>query len=142
MSTQFLKQADRAGVYYVPHGQLTAVLGAAARARFPVLRSELGDQKGTSAVLTKLGQDWGFPIWYGANFDALIDCLGDPEWHPAKGHLLIITGLDSLRFTDPDDFVTLIEVLRTAAAERCGSGHPFWILLDCPARGIPPLPSP
>jgi hypothetical protein len=36
------------------------------------------------SVLRQLGKSLHFPDWYGANFDALFDCLCDPDWQPAR----------------------------------------------------------
>ena len=37
------------------------------------------------ALLKQLGEALNFPDWYGANFDALHDCLTDPDCLPG-GH--------------------------------------------------------
>ena len=140
MSDKLLKSTERAGLYFLPPLRRNAVEAAAQKHHFPVLNADLGRHKKIESTLRKLGNALHFPIWFGANFDALFDCLTDPDWYPAKGHVIILSGIDSLRTSDPDDFTTLIEVLQAAAEARREAGSPLWVLLDTPARGIAPLP--
>jgi len=140
MNDNLLKNASASGVYYLSGSRHPAIEAAASRARFCLLAANITKPSSTEAVLSELGSAFKFPIWYGANFDALYDCLTDPDWLPAKGHVLVINGIANLRAADPDDFATLIEVLQTAAESRRDSHSPFWILLDAPARGIPAFP--
>ena len=81
-----------------------------------------------------------FPDWYGVNFDALVDCLTEPECLPGKGQVLVVDGAATLRQGDPRAFATLLEVLRAAAGGRRAAGAPLWILLDTHAPGIHSLP--
>ncbi|MDD2742808.1 MAG: barstar family protein [Rhodocyclaceae bacterium] len=140
MSDKLLKSTERAGLYFLPPLRRKAIEAAAQKHHFPVLNADIGAHKKIEATLRQLGNALHFPIWFGANFDALFDCLTDPDWYPAKGHVIILSGIDSLRTSDPDDFTTLIEVLQAAAEARREAGSPLWILLDTPARGIAPLP--
>jgi RNAse (barnase) inhibitor barstar len=140
MSTHPFKSSDSSGVYFLPPARLIAIETAAGKERLRLLKAEISAHADRDKALGQLGTDLGFPIWYGGNFDALFDCLTDSDWQPAKGHVLIIRGVAELRSTDPESFSTLIEVFRAAADARKEAGSPFWILLDTPARGIPPLP--
>ena len=140
MSDKLLKSTERAGLYFLPPLRRNAVEASAQKLHFPVLNADLGRHKKIETTLRQLGNALHFPIWFGANFDALFDCLTDPDWYPAKGHVIILSDIDSLRASDPDDFTTLIEVLQAAAEARREAGSPLWVLLDTPARGIAPLP--
>jgi RNAse (barnase) inhibitor barstar len=140
MNENLLKNPDLAGVYHLPPLRRTAFEAAAQKLHFPILTADISGHQKIEATLRKIGTALHFPIWFGANFDALFDCLADPDWYPAKGHVVIFKGIDSLRSADPDDFTTLIEVLQAAAETRCAAATPLWILLDTPARGIAPLP--
>ncbi|UCV29167.1 barstar family protein [Ferribacterium limneticum] len=140
MNDNLLKNADASGVCYLSASRQSAVEAAASRARFCVLTAGITTPSSIEDVLAELGSAFKFPIWYGANLDALCDCLADPDWQPAKGHVLLINGIANLRAADPDGFATLIEVLQTAAEIRRNSHTPFWIFIDAPARGVPALP--
>lgn len=138
MSSKLLKDAKRSGVYYLPTARRKMLEASAGTLH--LLPAEITPHKTITETLRELGRALSFPGWYGANFDALYDCLTDPEWQPGNGHVLLINGLDKLRLNDPEDFATLIEVLQAAAETRRASDSPFWILLDTPARGIAMLP--
>ncbi len=139
MSHALLKKIDASGVYFLPAPRRTAIAQAAKQLHFVLLGVEIAEQSNIEKTLRQLGTAFGFPIWYGANFDALFDCLTDPDWLPAKGHILLINGIARLRNADPDDFATLLEVLQAAAEARRATQTPFWVLIDAPARGIPTL---
>ena len=140
MSDKLLKKAEASGLYHLPPSRRAAVESAASRARFCLLEANIAEHAAMEDVLFQLGSSLKFPIWYGVNFDALFDCLCDPDWQPAKGHVLLINGMASLRATNPDDFATLIDVFQSVAENRRERQAPFWILIDAPARGIPSLP--
>ncbi len=56
-----------------------------------------------------------FPDYFGRNWDALLDMLRDLSWLHARGHVLLISGLDSLAEHDRTAFETALEVFSDAA---------------------------
>lgn len=63
-------------------------------------------------TLRTFGERCGFPAYYGANLDALLDCLRDqPSLH------VTLTGAEVLRCGDPDGYARLVAVLRQARAD-------------------------
>jgi RNAse (barnase) inhibitor barstar len=140
MSDNLLKKAEASGIFHLPPSRQSAIETAATQAHLCLLKAEIDKQSTAAEVLRHLGAELNFPIWYGANFDALYDCITDPDWQPAKGHVLLINGIARLRESDPTDFATLIEVFQAAAEARRAMQSPFWVLIDAPARGIPTLP--
>jgi len=131
-----LPDTNRSGLYTLP-AEHFSTLSDSIPAGFVFREVRLDTCTDAAAVLLRLGETLDFPEWYGANFDALNDCLTDPDWQPAPGHILAIGGLATLRHDDPEGFATLIEVLLAAAEERRHAGQPFWLLIDTPARGVP-----
>ncbi len=82
----------------------------------------LGDK---DALLTALGAALHFPDYYGANWDALEECLGDLSWQVGPLSLLI-THADSL----PADLrETLEEIFTEAAQQWAEEGRPFALYL-------------
>ena len=140
MSEKFIRRADRGGVYYLPASRRTAAEAAAEKVHFRPTLVKISRGMHSAALLKHLGEALNFPDWYGANFDALHDCLTDPDWTTDKGLALFLTGTASLHKSDPDGFATLIEVFQAVASELSRSGTPFWVLLDSPATDIPTLP--
>jgi len=73
-----------------------------------------------------------FPDWFGGNWDALEDCLGDLSWRPGNGHVLVFRNWQAL---SSDDLGVLIDVLRSSAEYWSGRGRPFFaVLIDPQAR--------
>lgn len=140
MSDHLFRNSNTSGLYHLPRHRLAAVGNAADREHRRFLLVEISPPADKTRVLTQIGNALAFPDWYGANFDALFDCLTDAGWQAAKGHVIVINGLGELRNANPEDFSMLIEVLRDAADHRRQAGAPFWILIDTPARGVPALP--
>ena len=141
MKPNLLTDAASAGLYLLPAARRRHLPGQAARAGLVLITAEVGGCADLSATLSKLGEDLQFPDWYGANLDALHDCLTEPDWHHDKGVVLLISGLESIRAKNPDTFSTLIDVLRSAAESRSAEGLPFWILLTGKVGGVNALPA-
>lgn len=141
MKFNVFKDISLAGLYHLPAALDGDLPTLASRTHYTLLRADLSACKNSQEILQELGNACKFPLWYGANLDALHDCLTDPDWQSKKKLILQITGLDALQHSHPDDFSTLIEVLRSAAATRSAENHPLWILLGSPAPDVANLPN-
>lgn len=136
-----LADARNSGVYYLPNSQFPHVQAHAKASCRRMLRADLSHCANITSALKELGRALNFPEWYGANFDALNDCLTDEDWQSAEGQVVHIAGLQQLRQEDPQACATLIEVFQ-AAGEQCREfGLAFWILLDTPATGVDRFPA-
>ena len=140
MSENFIREADQSGVYYLPASRHDALEIAAIKAHLRPAPVKIPRGRHSGALLKQLGEALNFPDWYGANFDALHDCLTDPDIVPGTGLVLFLTRTASLHKSDPKGFATLIEVFQAVAGELGQRGTPFWVLLDSPAAGIATLP--
>lgn len=140
MSDKLPTNNQISGVYHLSPARYDAFETAAQRSELRFLKVDIVGPSSAPDVLRQLGSALDFPTWYGANFDALYDCLADPDWQPAKGHILLINGLTRLRRLAPEDFATLIEVFQAIVEARRALNAPFTIIIDAPARGIPSLP--
>ena len=141
MPSQPSANLSHPGLYYLLPERRAKLTAIAKAKSYRLMNVELGQCATITSVLTELGRVLNFPTWYGINFDALNDCLTDPDWQPAPGHLVFIDGIAALHQGDPKGFFTLIEVLQAAAEERRLSGNPLWLIFDTAVRGIPPLSS-
>ncbi|OQA34261.1 MAG: Barstar (barnase inhibitor) [Betaproteobacteria bacterium ADurb.Bin341] len=104
-----------------------------------LIQVKLNGFKSKTAVLKALGRALKFPEHYGQNFDALSDCLTDPDFWPAKSYVLFVDGLQTLQKVEPKACTTLLEIFRSATEEWRASGKPFSVLLDAPFPGIAPF---
>lgn len=88
-------------------------------------------------LLRPLGEALDFPEWYGANLDALFDCLADPDWLEGGG-IIRFYGLSPLVQNDPAGWADLLDVFRSACTARDDDeSGPLTILLDLAEEGIP-----
>jgi hypothetical protein len=89
-------------------------------------------------VLAAIAAALRFPDWFGGNWDALEDCLGDLSWRKGEGHVLLLRDWQAL---PPDDLGVLIDVLRSSAEFWSGRGRPFFAVLIDPDKklALPPL---
>ena len=117
------------GVYRA--ARVEAVSQAAQRMHLSLARIGFGDKE---TLMRNFAAALGFPAWFGHNWDALEDCLGDLSWSNAQGHVLLIEGAHA-----GDDFGVLLDVLRSSAESRAARGKPFLAVFVDP-EGALPLP--
>lgn len=74
------------------------------------------------SVLMAIGRAFGFPEWYGANLDALYDCLTDLPDRGAAGWVVVLERLpDDVRF-GAEQRAALLDVFRDAAEDFATRG--------------------
>ncbi len=95
---------------------------------FAFLRADLIEEIGQTEQLEKIGQDLKFPSWYGANLDALHDCLTDLSWQSARGYILLIQGIEEV-LTSPET-ESLREVLTSVIEFWQAQETPFWVFFE------------
>lgn len=134
----FLASPDRAGPYRLRPKQGELLAEAAQTQGLRLFALDLGSAADKTAWLAALGEGLEFPEWYGANFDALYDCLTDGDWMPPQGCLLHLSGFTALGEEGTD---TLIAILQAAADEWREPGRPLWAALDAPGLDLDPLPA-
>ena len=134
-----LAKADLAGPYRLRPDQAPTALAAARQLGLSVAEIGLdGD------FLTELGRQLQFPEHYGANFDALYDCLTDLAASPGQGCLLLFTGAPAAGADEDDEgspVDTLIAVLQAAGDEWREQGRPLWALFAVPGLALDSLPA-
>jgi RNAse (barnase) inhibitor barstar len=132
--------AGRSGLFHVPTARRAALLAAAEKRGLAVRRVDLGACVNRRAALIELGRVLDLPQWYGANLDALHDCLTDSDILPASGLALFIDGMAAFARRDAQARTALTEVLRAAAQADGEEGYPFFVLFDAPCDGVTPFP--
>jgi RNAse (barnase) inhibitor barstar len=74
-------------------------------------------------VLIAIGRAFGFPEWYGANLDALYDCLTDlPADRAAEGCVVVLLRLPYNEGFDVEQRDALLDVFRDAAEAYADDG--------------------
>lgn len=121
---QRLNDASRSGVYRAPSAE--AIVDAVRGSGLAIARIH-----GRHDVLAALAKALGFPDWFGGNWDALEDCLGDLSWRPASGHVLVFES-----FPRGDELGVLLDVLRSSAQFWTGRSRPFFAIFIDPRREL------
>jgi hypothetical protein len=131
---QRLKDPSRSGVYRV--SRTDEVLDAARGGSPRVSRVSLAGALDKNELLARLARGLQFPAWFGANWDALEDCLTDMSWLEADGHVLLLEGASGL---PADDFGVLADVLSSSARYWAGRGRSFFAVFVQGPESLPPL---
>jgi hypothetical protein len=121
---QRLRDAKRSGVYRAANA--AAIRDATAGSDLDVVDIDAG-----SKPLDRMASALAFPDWFGGNWDALEDSLGDLSWRKGHGHVLVLTG-----YPEGSERAVLIDVLRSSAEYWAGRGRPFFAVLIDPARKL------
>ena len=121
---QRLRDAKRSGVYRASGAG--AILDAVAGSSFDVVTIDAGRKP-----LEKIAHALAFPQWFGGNWDALEDCLGDLSWRADAGRVLVLRSWPS-----GEELGTLVEILRSSAEHWAGRGRPFFAVFLDPTRKL------
>ena len=127
-----LRDPARSGVYRATRGEAVAEVS-----RGTSLDAAEIDLSGGDA-LRAIAKALRFPEWFGGNWDALEDCLGDLSWRKGEGHVFLLRNWQAL---PADDLGVLIDVLRSSAEFWSGRARPFFAVLVDPGGklALPPL---
>jgi hypothetical protein len=94
---------------------------------------------GTQQFFDRCAQILAFPAWFGHNWDALADCLGDLSWWITRGHVLLWDQYGVLARNDPKAWGMAHQVFAASIEERVRTGAPPLYLL---LRGAGPVDAP
>ena len=133
--------AARAGVYHLPHAGVGDLLKGAGAAGCCAFRVDLSQMRDKDGMLHAVAKALAFPEWFGANWDALTECLLDMGWRPATGYVVVLDHADRAHGLAEADFVTLLQVFQDVADQWREDGVPFWCLVDMVSDGIAFLPT-
>ena len=127
---QRLSDASKSGVYRV--SRTDEIVDAAQGSALQVSRIRLSGAGDKQALMQRIAAALQFPSWFGGNWDALEDCLGDLSWSKAGGHVLLFEGAADL---PADERGILLDILASAAANWMERGRPFFaVFLDGPVE--------
>ena len=130
-----LRDPARSGVYRLPE-EATGVARAAKANGFAFWWVDLAKVQDKSGLLMTLARALDFPDWFGGNWDALQDCLGDLSWRTAPGYVVALEHCQGLAKRARADFETLLEVLAAAADYWREHGIPFWVFVGGVSEGL------
>jgi RNAse (barnase) inhibitor barstar len=123
------------GVHPLHPGQFPSLQAAAQAcgARFiPLSLAAISDKAG---LLRALGAALDFPDWFGHNWDALEDCLGDLSWIQSNCIVVVIQDAGTLQQCAPADYRVALEIFADAAASQADQGRQLHLFAALPAQG-------
>lgn len=82
-----LKKASGVAIHFVLPNEIKADLGSLGLA---VSEGSVADIKTDKDLFAVVATAMQFPDYFGNNWDALDECLGDMDWLPADGYLLVL----------------------------------------------------
>ena len=121
---QRLRDPARSGVYRASSVQ--AIEQATRGSALDVVTIEAGGN-----VFEAMARALDFPDWFGANWDALEDCLSDLAWRKGEGRVLLLRS-----YPAGDALGVLTDVLRAAAEYWAGRGKPFFAVFVDPQKQL------
>jgi len=135
-------EADKGGVWFLPsHVDVKQVQATAKRAGFAFFHVDGKNIQRKEQLLNHVATALHFPGDFGHNWDALEECLTDLEWVDADGYILYYDHIDGLLDKHPDQFETLVEILRDAVGSWKEDGSAMIVLLSGakPPKGVAKL---
>ena len=120
-----LKNVGEAGIYQL-NCSVEELCVAAEEAEFVIFEADLAKVHGKGEFLAAIAQAVRAPDWFGANWDALADALGDLSWHRSSGYVLLLrNGGDTFGLVDDHHVVT--EIFANTVASWKSQGKAFWV---------------
>ena len=121
---QRLRDPARSGVYRTSEER--AIGDATRGAPLDVVAIEAKEN-----LFDSLSRALELPEWFGRNWDALEDVLGDLSWRSGDGHVLIFRN-----YPAGEELGILLDVLRASAEYWAGRGKPFFAIFIDPAKKL------
>jgi RNAse (barnase) inhibitor barstar len=136
---QLLADAGEAGIFARP-ADGDALDAAAGRLGLTCWVVDLAGANTKEQLLAAIAGQLQFPEWFGHNWDALNDTLGELAWEQPTGVVLTLQHCSDLAHADPDAFETALEVLDSIAEGCYDEDIPFWVFVDGIDAGAFDLP--
>ena len=132
-----LADPAQAGAYFVDARDTGAMAEAGAALDFEVARIDLAGCADKADALSRFAVALRFPEWFGGNWDALEDCLGDLSWRDSARTVLAMKN-----FQRNDELGILIDILASTAQFWAEQGGSFVAIFVDPKRelDLPDLP--
>ena len=126
-----LLDENRGGVWFLAdHADVKAMQSCAKHAGFAFFHIDGKNIARKDQLLNHAKAAMHFPGSFGDNWDALEECLTDLEWVDGDGYVIYYDHIDGLLAAHPDQFETLVEILRDAVASWKEDGEAMVAVLS------------
>lgn len=124
-----LKNVNESGIYQL-YCSVDAMCNAAEAACFAIFDADLAAVQGKGEFLAAIGRSIKAPAWFGNNWDALADALGDLAWQPSTGYILLLRNSGNTLGLAEADHQIAMEIFKETSACWKSQGKPFWIFFS------------
>ena len=133
---------NHGGIWFLPaHVEPKKIQALAKRAGFAFFHVDGKNIARKEQFLNHAATALHFPASFGDNWDALEESLTDMEWVDADGYVIYYDHIDGFITAHPDQFETLVEIIRDAVASWKEDGTAMVVLLSGakPPKGVSKL---
>lgn len=127
-----LVDAKAAGAFFLTERDLGPLRSAAKGAGLHAVTLDLDGCRDKQDLLCRIAVALEFPDYFGHNWDALEECLGDLAWLDAPGYVLGIEHSEQLRVASGDDYATFVSILEECSDQWRERDRPFWAFIALP----------
>ena len=128
-------EAHKGGVWYLPNAELRSVQSAAKKANYAFFHIDGKTIERKEQLMNHVATSLHLPKTFGHNWDALEECLIELDEGDHDGFVILYDHIDGLLAAHPDQFETLVEILRDAVGSWKEDDTAMVVLL---AGGKPP----
>lgn len=121
-----LQDVDEAGAYRL-NCPLDELRAAAAQASYTLFEADLAAVQSKGEFLAAIAQAIHAPDWFGTNWDALADALGDFSWQSAPGYVLLLRNGGGTLGLSAADHGIATEIFAGTVSFWKSQGKPFWV---------------
>ena len=121
-----LMDVNEAGAYHLGCQQ-DELRRATAQAGFALFEANLAAVQSRGEFLAAVAQAVKAPEWFGHNWDALADALGDLSWNSASGYVLLLCGGGETLGLSPEERAIAMEIFDGTVTFWKSQNKPFWV---------------
>ena len=88
---------------------------------------DISSVHGKGEFLATLAQVINAPDWFGHNWDAFADVLGDLSWQPSAGYVLLLCGGDEKLGLSDADYIIVTDIFDDTVNYWKSQDKPFWV---------------
>lgn len=121
-----LRDLNEAGAYRL-NCPLDELRAAAAQIGFALFDADLALVRNKGEFISAVAQAIHAPDWFGNNWDALADALGDLSWQAATGYVLLLRNGGEVLGLPAADCGIATKILADTVSFWKSQGIPFWV---------------
>jgi RNAse (barnase) inhibitor barstar len=126
---RIFRRLPGAAVFVIDPDEHNNLLRIAGDSAFRVFAIDALQATSKQELLRAFADSFGFPDYFGYNWDALEECIRDLAWLPRCNFLLVFQNADSLLDLGAKDFAILTAILGEATSTWRAEGIVFSVVL-------------